>query len=73
MSKFSTKGVNFMKSLKVESDKIQAREDDKILFELQNKLISNCNVVKSDLVLELNELNGPKDHNLSEVRFYIPQ
>lgn len=71
-TKICTKGINFMKELKITPEKIQAvYKDTEILFDFESKKVSNCNIVNNELVLEVDENTRPNKMNLCEMRIYV--
>lgn len=68
---FSTKGVHFMNQLVVNGKHIEGKLQNETLFRLNNDDLLNCNIVNSELVLELDKKENPNDHNLTEIRFFV--
>ena len=71
-AKICTKGINFMKELKITPEKIQAvYKDSEILFDFESTKVTNCNIVNNELVLEVDENSRPHKMNLAEMRIYV--
>lgn len=74
MQKFSTKGINILKDLDVDGNSVRGVYNEQLVFDIPNRLIQNCNIIKNELVLELNDTNQDLDADfLTEIRLYVHQ
>lgn len=74
MQKLSTKGINILKDLEVDKQSVRGIYNDQLVFEIPNKLIQNCSIIKNELVLEFNDANQEIEGDfLTEMRLYVHQ
>ena len=66
------RGVNYLTELQITEKIIQGNLEKKEVFNINSEDITNFNVVHNDLIFEIDTDRPTTEHNLSEIRFYVP-
>ena len=67
------RGTNIVTNFEIRPTDLKCKYMGKLLFDIPLDQVVSSHVVRNDLVMEMNEENYKKQsHNLSELRFYIP-
>lgn len=67
------KGINILTQTEIREHGMRLKYNEKKVFDLDFEKVSNVNVIRNDLVLEMNSENVKRyGLSLAEVRFYVP-
>lgn len=70
--RFCVKGINLVKTLEIEENKLLTILNNQPIFEVPLRRIKHCNGIKNELSVELiQNFEDEREDNLIEIRYYV--